>query len=150
MLYHLLYIFPEIYEYHASKIFPFCHEPFFVQTKALLSKCMTHWHKQVAIRSQVWWVKPHGVEFPSRVLRTAFAICDGTLSWRSDFALPLSVFWPFFISKWFKLVNCCWQCLVLTVSPDFNSSQYFLASFHVPCLQHQNHHFWNSETIVHT
>ena len=76
MLHHLLYIFPifrAICEYHASKIFPFCCEPFLesffhllVRTKALLSKCVKSSMQTSGNRKKPSLLsKPHGVELSS-------------------------------------------------------------------------------------
>ena len=70
--------------------------------------------------------KPHGVELHSWVIPTC---CEPILplwwtpSWRK---ITLCCFFRYFCLFWsierFKSINCCWQRLVLTVSPGFNNS----------------------------
>ena len=111
-------------------IFPFSRELFiepfsdtFVWTKALLTKCVTHRCKHVVIgRSQVWWISHMGYSFQlsvSYLLRTGFAVCDGTLLWRKyDFVMPRSAF-----RKFVKHQSSNWLHVVVSiVSLGFNSS----------------------------
>ena len=50
--------------------------------------------------------------------------------------------------------SCCESCFCVCKSFSSNSacnstsSYLFLAVYHVPFLQHQNHHLWNAKTIV--
>ena len=86
------------------KIFTFCPklfiEPFFdisIQTKTLLSKCVTHQCKHRKEASLV--SKPHGVEFSSWVFPKCRELVLGYVienyPQENLIVLPLSVFWPF-------------------------------------------------------
>ena len=94
--------------------------------KVLLRKCMTHQCKQVVVRSQVAWGRTFQLSV-SNVSWTGFSICDGALSWRKMSLCCFSWYSGFFFqaTKWFKLVNCCWWCLVRTIFPSFNCYNIF-------------------------
>ena len=89
------------------KIFPFCCEPFidpffhiFARTKALLSKCVKSSMRTSGNGKETNRVsKPHGVEFPSRVLPTYSELVLLYVMKKHHFVLPLSIFWPFLKQK---------------------------------------------------
>ena len=130
----VIYIFPSFGQFMNTmsvKIFSFCCKPFFfyifIWTKVLVSKCMTYHQVSGNQKEPSLVSKPHGIKlyslmFPMHSEPVLSYVREHYHEKKITLYCLFRYSGPFSSNKLFRSVNCCWQCLVSPISPDFNSS----------------------------